>query len=200
MLAWLAVALPIIADNVLGYGLDQSGIGEKIREKFRRDPEKEAFQHALQNTFGLLEQRYSVLAQEDIFRASFEDKRCGRILSQLLLRWGTPNPNELAALWASVKYPQESEEYTKSLNTSLQALYQGLLDEHHDVRIASVQGLIMLARRFPDVYDTVEKMFIQGIEQKEFDVQDDIKRSAHDYAYEGLWLLIVGGEIEGEDE
>jgi hypothetical protein len=41
---------------------------------------------------------------------------------------------------------------------------------------------------------------MQALEQPEFDKRDNIsERSAHDYAYDGLWLLVVGGEIEGED-
>ena len=83
---------------------------------------------------------------------------------------------------------------------NLRALYQGLLDEDNDVRTACVQGLVVLARRFPNVYQKVEKMFMQAIKQKKFDKQDNTKRSAHDYAYDGLWLLVVGGEINDEDE
>lgn len=52
MLEWLLSALPIIADNVLGYTLDQSGLGEKIKEKLKRSSIKEALEHALTVTFG----------------------------------------------------------------------------------------------------------------------------------------------------
>ena len=96
MLEWLAVALPIIADNVFGYTLDQSGLGDKIREKIKPDATKAALQHALTITFGHFKQ-------------------------------------------------------------------------------------------------------MQAIEQEDFDKQDDAGRSAHDYA-KGIWLLVVGGEIEGEEE
>jgi len=83
---------------------------------------------------------------------------------------------------------------------NLQALQQGLLDKDNDVRTACMRGLVMLVRRFPDVHEIVEKMFIQAVEQPEFDKKDRLGRTAHDYAYEGLWLLVVGGEIEDEDE
>lgn len=32
----------IIADNIIGYVLDQSGIGETVRNALRRNPEKQA--------------------------------------------------------------------------------------------------------------------------------------------------------------
>jgi len=180
MLAWLAVALPIITDNVLGYGLDQSGVGERIREKFRPDPIKEAFQHALKNTFALLEQRYPVLAQEDIFRASFVDLRCGRILTQLLLRRGIPDFKELAALWASVKYPQESEEYTKSLHT-FEPLAQDFLTSL-DNALANETALQALydSKDLTSIDKNVAKILHRLTDEK------DLPQIRHDYLH---WLI-----------
>ncbi len=92
------------------------------------------------------------------------------------------------------RFGKNSEQY-------IQSLHRKLLDRDSDVRIACVHGLVLFARRFPATYATIEKLFIQAIEQPKFDKKDDIsERSAHDYAYDGLWLLVVGGEIEDEDE
>ncbi len=55
MLEWL---VPTIADNVLGYLLDQSGLGDKLREKLKPDATKIALQHALSVTFGHFQQKY----------------------------------------------------------------------------------------------------------------------------------------------
>ncbi len=187
MIAWLAIALPIIADNVLGYGLDQSGIGEKIREKFRTDPVKEAFKHVLQSTFTRLEQSYPVLAQEDPFRASFEDQRCGRILTQLLLRRGTLNSNELAALWASVKYPKESEEYTKSLNTFgplahdfLTLLDDALANETALQALYDSKDLDIAATGITNIDKNVEKLLHSLTDEK------DLLQIRRDYLH---WLI-----------
>ena len=187
MIAWLAVALPIIADNVLGYGLDQSGMGEKIREKFRADPVKEAFKHALQHTFTRLEQSYPVLAQESLFRASFEDARCGRVLTQLLLRRDTPDPNELAGLWASVKYPKTSQEYTKSLNTFgplahdfLTLLDNALANETTLQALYDSKDLDITATNTTNIDKNVEKILHTLSDEK------DLPQIRHDYLH---WLL-----------
>jgi len=82
----------------------------------------------------------------------------------------------------------------------IQALYSGLLDEYNYLRAACMHGLVLFARRFPATYAAIEKLFMQAIEQSEFDKQDNAGRSAHDHAYDKLWLLAVGGEIEDEDE
>ena len=90
--------------------------------------------------------------------------------------------------------------FGESSTQNIPALYSGLLDDDNDVRTACVRGLVLFARRFPAVYDPIEKLFMQALEQPEFDKSDSIsRRSAHDYAYDGLWLLVVGGEIEDED-
>ncbi|GHO84136.1 hypothetical protein [Dictyobacter formicarum] len=59
-----------MVDNTIGYVLDQSGIGEKIRSKFERDPIKDAFQSALQETLAQFEKQYPQLAVEDFFNPS----------------------------------------------------------------------------------------------------------------------------------
>jgi len=52
---WL---IEVIADNVFGYLLDQSGASEKLRTALRGDPIETAFQRALQTAFEQFERRY----------------------------------------------------------------------------------------------------------------------------------------------
>jgi HEAT repeats len=81
----------------------------------------------------------------------------------------------------------------------LQALWQGLVDKDNVVRTACAEALAMLGQRFPDIVEIIEKKFIQAIEDPAFDQPDSLfERSGHDYAYDGLWLLVVGGELEGD--
>jgi len=51
MLEWL---VPIIVDNIFGYILDQSGLGDKVRSKFQHKPVQDAFQHSLQTPLHIL--------------------------------------------------------------------------------------------------------------------------------------------------
>jgi HEAT repeat protein len=81
---------------------------------------------------------------------------------------------------------------------TIQALRHGLVDDYSDVRTACAEALAQLGRRFPDASETIEKKLMQAIEDPAFDKPDlNSQRSGHDYAYVGLWLLVVGGEIEG---
>jgi energy-coupling factor transporter ATP-binding protein EcfA2 len=80
---------------------------------------------------------------------------------------------------------------------TLQALWHGLVDEDYNVRSACAQALVQLGRRFPNDSQAIERKLIQAIEDPAFDKPDSmLKRSGHDYAYDGLWLLVVGGELE----
>ncbi len=117
MLEWLVAALPILADNVLGYTLDQSGLGEKLREKLKPDTEKIALQNALKVTFGHFQQKYPQLVDEQFMRTSFEDRKSAAILGQLLSRTGKLNSDDLANLWATRRYPNDETLRANSLNT-----------------------------------------------------------------------------------
>jgi len=80
---------------------------------------------------------------------------------------------------------------------TVQALWHGLLDTDNDVRTACAQALAQLGQRFPNSAETIERKLVQAIVNPEFDKLDSMsRRSGHDYAYDGLWLLVVGGEIE----
>jgi len=81
---------------------------------------------------------------------------------------------------------------------TVQALWYMLVDVDNYLRTSCTEALAQLAQRFPNHAGTIEKKLIRAIEDPEFDKLDDVKRSAHDYAYDGLWLLIVGGEPKGD--
>jgi hypothetical protein len=98
----------IIADNIIGYVLDQSGIGEAVRNALRRNPEKQALKHALIVAFEQFRQQYPETAAS-LFDLDFFDKEGGPIVGQFLLRNGNPNPSDLAQRWADTlnMYPSE---------------------------------------------------------------------------------------------
>ena len=79
---------------------------------------------------------------------------------------------------------------------TINALWHGLLDNYDDVRMACAQALAQLGRRFPAITPSLEARFIEAIQDPKFDKPDNTSRPAYDYAYDGLWLLVVGGEVE----
>ena len=141
MLEWL---IPIIVDNIFGYILDQSGIGDWIRSKFEPDPVKDALQRSLQKTFAHFEELFPDLAAEDLFRQSFQNQTCTFILAQLLLRDGKHYPEALANLWATMLYKEDpnrravairkfqpiAENFLKYLDNTLRK--EAVLREIHD--------------------------------------------------------------------
>jgi HEAT repeat protein len=80
------------------------------------------------------------------------------------------------------------------------ALWRGLLDMDKGVRTACAEALARLGRRFPEAAGVIAAKLVQAIRDPKFDKPDVLtRRSGHDYAFEGLWLLVSGGEGE-EDE
>ncbi len=84
-----------------------------------------------------------------------------------------------------------------------QVLWYGLLDRYGDVRAACEQALVRLAQRFPEALVSIKDKLVQvltdpAFKQLDAPVPDEpgIERPAYDYAYDGLWLLVVGGELE----
>lgn len=94
---WL---IQVVADNVFGYILEQSGAGEKIRNKLIRGPLEAAFQRALQKAFRQLEQQHPHWAAA-FFDLHFFEHQGAPILAQFLLRDGQPDPEALAHAWAA---------------------------------------------------------------------------------------------------
>ncbi|HEY6284176.1 MAG TPA: HEAT repeat domain-containing protein [Ktedonobacteraceae bacterium] len=101
----------IIADNIIGYVLEQSGIGESVRNALRRNPEKQALKHALILAFEQFRQQYSETAAS-LFDLDFFEKEGGPIVRQFLLRNGNPNPSDLAQRWADSLNIHPSERRT----------------------------------------------------------------------------------------
>ena len=83
---------------------------------------------------------------------------------------------------------------------TIEGLLHGLLDDYNEVRTACIQALVRLGKRFPTAVQRIEKKLVQAIVDPEFDKTDGSKdkRSGHEYAYDGLWLLVVNGNAEGE--
>src|SRR5258708_6831468 len=91
--------IPLIVGNVFGYLLDQSGLGEAVRNKLRRDPVKQAFQDALASTLTQFEKQHPEWVSS-LFDADFLKKEAVPILAQFLIREGEPDPSDLATRWA----------------------------------------------------------------------------------------------------
>ncbi len=78
------------------------------------------------------------------------------------------------------------------------ALWRGLLDSDNRVRTSCAQSLALLGRRFPDMAETIAAKLVQAIQEQEFDKPDTVefsRRTGHDYAFDGLWLLVEGGSL-----
>jgi len=63
------------------------------------------------------------------------------------------------------------------------------------VRTVCAYALAQLGQGFSSASETIAKELLQAIEDPKFDKFDSTGwRSGHDYAYEGLWLMVVGGK------
>ncbi len=77
--------------------------------------------------------------------------------------------------------------------STIQILLHGLLDRYNLVRAACAQALAHLGQRFPNAAERIATKLAQATEDPEFDRPDDSveRRSAHDYAFDGLWQLMI---------
>ena len=82
--------------------------------------------------------------------------------------------------------------------TIIHALLRGLLDIDNDVRTTCVEALALLGQRFPIKAKAIAMKLVEAIEDPEFDKIDlpYEKRTAHDYAYDALWMLAASGVLE----
>jgi HEAT repeat protein len=79
----------------------------------------------------------------------------------------------------------------------IETLWRGLLDPDNDVRAACAQALALLGRRFPQIKELIAAKLAQAIRAPEFAEPDQLaNRIGHDYAFDGLWLLVAGGSLE----
>src|SRR5713101_1230092 len=103
--------IPLIIDNVFGYLLDQSGLGETVRTRLSHDPIKQAFQNALTSTLTKFEQQHPEWVAS-LFDTDFLKDEATPILAQFLIRDGKPDPSDLAACWADSLNLRQSEQHT----------------------------------------------------------------------------------------
>jgi hypothetical protein len=103
--------IQLIVNNVFGYLLAQSSIGEAVRSKLLRDPVKQAYQHALTSTLTQFEKHHPEWVAS-LFDADFLKKEAAPILAQFLIRDGGPDPSDLAARWADSLNHRQSEQRT----------------------------------------------------------------------------------------
>jgi len=88
-----------IAEAVIGYALEQSGLGDRVRAALGRDPVRRAYATALGVAIHAVEESEPLLAGR-LFDASFFQHEARPVLAQLLWRHGQPTGTQLAAAWA----------------------------------------------------------------------------------------------------
>lgn len=106
------------------------------------------------------------------------------------------------------KYPSVRRDAARILGrigqgdeTTIEALWLGLLDSYSAVRYECALALANLGRKFSSATQEIEVKLVQAIQDPKFEKADsDNKRAAYEYAYDGLWFLIVGGEIKRREE
>lgn len=180
----------IIADNIIGYVLDQSGIGDAARQALRRTPEKQALKHALVLAFEQFRQQYPEIAAS-LFDLDFFEKEGGPIVEEFLTRNGNPNPSDLAERWADSLNMHSSEHRTthvreleRTAADFLHILHQAIkaepaLKEINDSRALqeTASGIAALSTSF----DTFLEVFLHELESDKA-----TRGTQHDYLH---WLI-----------
>ncbi len=78
----------------------------------------------------------------------------------------------------------------------LDALWDGLLDKDNNVSEACAQSLAELGKRYATLTQVFETKFIRAIQDPRFEKPGKIVGlQPYDFAYEGLWLLVVNAEV-----
>lgn len=91
--------LAAVAQAVLDYLLQETGLAERVRAVLGVDPERRAFRTALASAYAAFARQYPDLVAS-LFDESFLTREGTPILAQLLTRRGRPDPAELARRWA----------------------------------------------------------------------------------------------------
>jgi HEAT repeat protein len=77
-------------------------------------------------------------------------------------------------------------------------LWCGLRDTYGNVRTACAEALALLGRRFPGAAEGIAQKLAQATADPAFNVPDMFeRRTGHDCAFDGLWLLMAGGRPRG---
>ncbi len=91
--------LAAVAEAVLGYVLQESGLAERLRAGLGLDPRKHAFQVALARTYAAFVRQYPQWTAS-FFDERFLTEKAAPLLADLLTRRGRPDPAQLAHLYA----------------------------------------------------------------------------------------------------
>jgi len=79
----------------------------------------------------------------------------------------------------------------------ISTLMMGFTDEDNDVRTACAEALAGLGRIHSEVTEEITSRLIEALTDPKFDPVDRYAgRSGHDYAFDGLWMLIIGEQAE----
>src|SRR5438046_1372879 len=92
------VVLQAIAEKVVGYAWDK--VEDRVQKKLGLDPVRQAFNHALRESF----EHFNVCHPEwaaSLFDISFFEHEGAPLLAQFLIRDGQLDPSKLAASWAN---------------------------------------------------------------------------------------------------
>jgi hypothetical protein len=84
-------------------------------------------------------------------------------------------------------------------NVVIDTMWCGLLDKDNEIRGTCTQALAQIGRQNTAIAELVEKRFVEAIYDPRFEQGDQYGyHPAYGRAYEGLWSLMVGSEIEGK--
>lgn len=120
-----------IVELVFTFALEQSGVGEKIKEKLRGNPAKDAFARALQKALTEFESNHQIWVQAG-FDKSFLEREATPVLAACLLRSHGPDATELAFAWAKSLSKEAKHERIKAIRPVLREFLQTLEREMCD--------------------------------------------------------------------
>jgi len=87
--------------------------------------------------------------------------------------------------------------FNQSDERIIDTLQSGLKDEDQMVRMACTQALAQLGRKLGEKQrQKLEVELVQAIQSTDFEQKDIVNMSAREYAYDALWLLLVGDGSE----
>jgi len=130
----LEATLSAIAGAVFNYVIQETNVGDQVRQALSREPKRLAFQRALRTAIEGLECEYSEWVAS-LFDASFLEREGAPILAQLLIRDGRPDPSELAVRWADSLNVQQTERRT-ALTREVEPVAAYFLDSLADALLA----------------------------------------------------------------
>lgn len=124
-MALLEIGTIAIAELVFTYALEQSGIGETLKEKLRGNPTKDAFARALQKALAEFESNHQIWVQAG-FDQSFLKREATPVLAACLLRSHGPDAVELACAWAKSLSKDIKHERIKAIRPVLKEFLETL--------------------------------------------------------------------------